>query len=110
VATAVRRSHPGHRLISEAWSFAVSFVGADRQDLARVGFAEPGDRLEGLDWSECPRTLAPVVNEALGYIGCEVRHWVEGGDHDLVVAEVVVSRRFRQGQLLTIHDTPWTYC
>ncbi len=35
--------------------------------------------------------------------------WVEGGDHDIVIAEAVVAESFREGDLLNIHDTPWTY-
>jgi len=35
--------------------------------------------------------------------------WVEGGDHDLALAEAVIAESFRDGELLNIHDTPWTY-
>jgi flavin reductase (DIM6/NTAB) family NADH-FMN oxidoreductase RutF len=50
-----------------------------------------------------------VALDALGYIGCTVVHWVDGGDHDLVVAEAIIAESFNQGELLNIHDTPWTY-
>ncbi len=109
LVTAVRRDHRGHRLIRTAGAFAVSFLGEDRQDLARHGFTAPGDRLEGLAWEPCPVTGAPVVLEGLGFLGCRVRGWLEGGDHDLVLAEVVAARKFREGRLLTVAGTPWTY-
>ena len=91
IATAVRRTHEGHDMIKES------------------GFSNPDDRFEGIDWKNCPETGAPVINDALGYIGCKVLHWVEGGDHDIVVAEAVIAESFRDGELLNIHDTPWTY-
>jgi flavin reductase (DIM6/NTAB) family NADH-FMN oxidoreductase RutF len=109
IATAVRRTHEGHDMIKEAGAFTVSFLGQDQLELAKVGFSNPDDRFEGIDWKNCPETSAPVVNDALGYIGCRVLHWVEGGDHDIVVAEAVIAEKFREGELLTIHDTPWTY-
>ena len=109
IATAVRRTHEGHDMIREAGAFTVSFLGKEQIDLAKVGFSNPEDRFEGLDWKNCPETGAPVANDALGYIGCKVIRWVEGGDHDIVIAEAVVAESFRDGQLLNIHDTPWTY-
>ena len=109
IATAVRRTHEGHALIQEAGAFTVNFLAEGQLDLARVGFANPNDRLAGLDWKPCPVTGAPVVLDALGYIGCRLVNWIEGGDHDLAVAEAVVAEQFREGELLNIHDTPWTY-
>ena len=109
IATAVRRTHEGHALIQEAGAFTVNFLVEGQLDLARVGFANPDDRLAGIDWTPCPVTGAPVVLDALGYIGCRLVNWIEGGDHDLAIAEAIVAEHFREGELLNIHDTPWTY-
>ena len=109
IATAVRRTHEGHALIQKAGAFTVNFLAEGQLDLARVGFANPGDRLAGLDCKPCPETGAPVVLDALGYIGCRLVNWIEGGDHDLAIAEAIVAEQFREGEVLNIHDTPWTY-
>ena len=109
IAAAVRRTHDGHAMIREAGAFTVNLLGKAQLDLARVGFGNQENRLQGLNWKLCPVVGAPMVLDALGYLGCRVVHWVEGGDHDIVVAEAVVAERFRDGELLTIHDTPWTY-
>jgi len=109
IVTAVRREHRGHRLIREAGAFSVCFLGREQQELAHHGFTAGGDRLAGLAWKACPETGAPVVLDCLGYLGCRVRGWLEGGDHDLVLAEVVAAERFREGELLTVADTPWSY-
>jgi len=109
LVTAVRRDHRGHRLIREAGAFAVSFPGREQQELARHGFTTAGDRLEGLAWRPCPSTGAPVLPDTLGFLGCRVQGWLEGGDHDLVLAEVVAAERFREGKLLTVDATPWSY-
>ena len=109
IATAVRRTHEGHGMIKDSGAFTVNFLDKGQLELAKVGFSNPDDRFEGLDWKNCPETGAPVANDALGYVGCRVKHWVEGGDHDIVVAEAVIAESFRDGELLTIHDTPWTY-
>jgi len=109
IVTAVRRDHRGHRLIREAGAFAVSFLGREQQQLAELGFREAGDRLRRVAWHPCPVTGAPVVETTLGYVGCRVRSWLEGGDHDLVLAEVVTGEVFRGGDLLTVAMTPWSY-
>lgn len=109
IVTAVRRDHRGHRLIREAGAFAVSLLGRDQQRLAELGFRGSGDRLDRVAWHPCPVTGAPVVEEALGYLGCRVRGWLEGGDHDLVMAEVAAGEVFRDGDLLTVGMTPWSY-
>ncbi len=109
VATAVRKTHPGHALIQEARAFTVNFLGKGDLELAQLGFGNPDNRLEQVDWKLCPEVGAPVINASLGYMGCRLVNWVDGGDHDLAVAEAVVGESFREGELLTIHDTPWTY-
>jgi len=109
IVTAVRRNHPGNAMIQEAGTFTVNFLATGQLDLARVGFGNPDDRFAGLEWKRCPETGGPVVTEAIGYIGCRLVRWVEGGDHDLAIAEAVTAQKFRDGKLLTIHDTPWTY-
>jgi len=109
IAAAVRRTHEGHAAIQEAGAFTVNFLAAGQLELARVGFANPDDRLVGLNWKPCPETGAPVVLDALGFIGCRLVNWIEGGDHDLAIAEAIVAERFREGELLNIHDTPWRY-
>ena len=109
IVTAVRRTHEGNQLLKQAKSFSVNFLPKGQLELARVGFANPDDRLFQVRWKECPKTGAPVVLDALGYVGCKLVQWIEGGDHDLVLAEAIVAEKFTDGELLTIHDTPWTY-
>ena len=109
IATAVRKTHPGHAMIQEAGVFTVNFLAKGDLELAQKGFGNPGDRLEWVDWKSCPEIGAPVILDSLAYIGCRLVQWVEWGDHDLVVAEAVIAESFRDGELLTIHDTPWTY-
>lgn len=109
IVTAVRRDHRGHRLIREVGAFAVSFLAEDQLELAEHGFRGGGDRLDGLHWHSCPVTGAPVAGDTLGYLGCRVQRWIDGGDHDLVLAEVVAARVFREGPLLALDRTPWSY-
>ncbi len=109
IVTAVRRDHRGHRLIHEAGAFAVSFLAEDQMELAELGFRGGGDRFDRLDWRSCPVTGGPVVEGTLGYLGCRVRRWIDGGDHDLVLAEVAAAELFRDGPILTVAMTPWSY-
>ena len=57
IATAVRRTHEGHDMIKEAGAFTVSFLGKGQLELAKVGFSNPEDRFEGVDWKNSSRTI-----------------------------------------------------
>jgi flavin reductase (DIM6/NTAB) family NADH-FMN oxidoreductase RutF len=109
VATAIRPEHSGYQLIQASGTLTVNCLESTQLDLAQVGFARNGDRLEGLEWHSCPVTGAPVLTGGLGYIGCRVAQLLEVGDHVLAIADVVAGRLFHGGRPMTIHDTPWTY-
>lgn len=109
VATAVRPDHHGCRLIQATGRFTVNCLEVGQVDLARAGFGHDGDRLAGLPWTPCPLTGAPVLADAMGYLGCRVAEWVAVGDHLLAVADIVTARKFFNGRPLAIQDTPWTY-
>jgi len=109
IITAVRRTHEGHALIQEAGAFTVNFLAEGQLDLARVGFGNPDDRLAGLEWKPCPKTGAPVVLDALGYIGCRLVKWIEGGDHDLALARASCSTStIRRGRIHRILNSQFS--
>ncbi len=109
VATAIRPEHSGYQLIQATGAFTVNYLESSQVELAQAGFGHGGDRLRGLEWRPCPVTGAPVLTEALGYIGCRVAQFLEVGDHVLAVADVLTGQHFHAGRPMTIHDTPWTY-
>lgn len=80
-----------HRLISEGGSFTVNLWDA-AETRVFVKFSKPasddGSALNGRP-VHAEVTGAPVFDEALAWLDCEVRHTLDLGSHTLFVGEVV---------------------
>jgi flavin reductase (DIM6/NTAB) family NADH-FMN oxidoreductase RutF len=80
-----------HRLISEGGSFTVNLWNADDTKVF-VKFSKPaaddGEALNGRPVRPAT-TGAPVFEEAIAWVDCEVRRTLELGTHTLFVGEVV---------------------
>jgi len=80
-----------HRLITESGSFTVNLWSAEDTRIF-VKFSKPATR-EGNTLNGRPvhpgRSGAPVFDEAVAWIECEVRQAIDFGTHTLFVGEVV---------------------
>jgi flavin reductase (DIM6/NTAB) family NADH-FMN oxidoreductase RutF len=80
-----------HRLITEGGSFTVNLWSAEDTKVF-VKFSKPARR-DGSTLNGRPvrtaTTGAPVFDEALAWLDCEVRHTLDLGTHTLFVGEVV---------------------
>jgi flavin reductase (DIM6/NTAB) family NADH-FMN oxidoreductase RutF len=80
-----------HRLISASGAFTVNLWDSDDTRVF-VKFSKPanddGDTLNGRA-VRAAVTGAPVFDEALAWVDCEVRHTLDLGTHTLFVGEVV---------------------
>ncbi len=109
---AVRKGSNVFECLSESRIAAIHVLGLDQQDVARKFFmttqASSGV-INGEPFVD-GKTCAPILQSAPAYIECEVRRIVDdGGDHAIVILEVVEAECRQQVQPLTIADTPWEY-
>ena len=91
--------------------FSVNFLLKSQKDLAEH-FVKPAHRV-GNKFGDIPFTLGrtgtPILDSAPYYLECEVREIAEGGDHAVVIGEVVEVGLRRDGEPLVMSDTPWHY-
>ena len=92
VLVCVERDTEMRRLVRATRAFALSILPASAQDVSNH-FAN-GDRPSGADQftdvaSSTAVTGSPVLDVAVGWIDCRVRDIHDGGDHDIVVGEVL---------------------
>jgi flavin reductase (DIM6/NTAB) family NADH-FMN oxidoreductase RutF len=83
-----------HRLITEGRSFSVNLWDAENTR-PFVKFSKPatdeGDALNG--WPvRAASTGAPIFEDAIAWLDCEVRHEFDLGTHTLFVGEVVAAQ------------------
>jgi flavin reductase (DIM6/NTAB) family NADH-FMN oxidoreductase RutF len=71
------------------------------------------DKVAAADYSSGPITGAPILAEAAAYLEVKVNQVIDiGGDHDLVVGEVVgagVRKPAEAAEILKLVDLGWNY-
>ena len=72
-------------------SFTVNFLSEDQEEISRR-FATKGiDKFAGLEW-HTGSNRAAIIDGALAYIECRIKQCYEGGDHTIVVGEILDAR------------------
>ena len=115
VAVSVEKGALTHELIREGRAFSVNIVSREDRAIVRK-FTKPVDvdaaanTLNGFAFHTA-RTGAPVLDQAVAYLDCEVRQAVEVGNHTLFLGEVVDSafQHDEAVEILRMEDTRMSY-
>ncbi|MCU0310650.1 MAG: flavin reductase family protein [Acidimicrobiales bacterium] len=112
IGVGVDNSAVTHRLISSGGSFTVNLWDAEDTRVF-VKFSKPatadGDTLNGRP-VRTAATGAPVFDEAIAWMDCELRHTLDLGSHTLFVGEVVdASIRDDEARPASMSDTRMKY-
>jgi flavin reductase len=88
VSVAIGLDSQAHELIKDEGGFAISLLSAEQEALAQhfARSVPPIALFEGVDVRDGAR--GPLLEGALGWLECEVRHAYPAGDHTLFVGEV----------------------
>lgn len=83
-----------HDAVLDAGQWAVSILGEDDEPTSRW-FATKGrsltEQLAGVRHTTGPTTGAPVLDGAIGVLECRTRGVYDGGDHSIVLGEVLAA-------------------
>ena len=111
VVLGVKKETLSYRLIEQGRVFCVNVLGKDQQSIAEH-FVKPtaaaGPKLTGYA-HRSGTTGAPILEDAIAYFECEVREISPGGDHAVVIGEVVDAGVRQDVEPLTLKDTGWQY-
>lgn len=112
VAMGVKKDSHSLEMIKTGRVFTVNLLGKGQKSVAEH-FVKPasvvGEKLSGVP-HRFGKTGAPILEQALAYVECEVREVAnDGGDHALVIGEVVEAGVHRDEPALTLMDTGWHY-
>lgn len=76
-----------YALLKESHSFAVSILGEDLETVARA-FAEKGAKpFDSLGYRPTEGGI-PILDDAIGWLECDVESTFQGGTHEIVVGRV----------------------
>ncbi len=105
LALSINSSNASYELLHAGGGFTVNVLKQGQLDLARWFGTRSGrneDKLAGIHWRP-GRTGAPILEQALGYLDCDLAGRRRAGDHELVLGQVV------DGKILDPGAAPLTY-
>jgi flavin reductase (DIM6/NTAB) family NADH-FMN oxidoreductase RutF len=109
---AIRRDSKVMECLAESRVAVVHVLGRGQQPIAQRFFSPTkvsGNHING-EAFVAGKTSAPVLKSLPAYVECRVREIVDsGGDHAVVILEVVEAECREQVRPLTIADSPWQY-
>jgi flavin reductase (DIM6/NTAB) family NADH-FMN oxidoreductase RutF len=115
IGVAVEREAFTHELVAEGGVFCINLVAQEDRAMVRK-FTKPVEvdvaagTLNGFPFHD-GSTGAPVLDQAVAYLDCEVRQSVELGGHTLFVGEIVDCAFLldEDTPVLAMHDTRMNY-
>lgn len=81
--------------------FAVHILAAHQEEMSNRFARSGADKFDGVDWRK-GETASPILPDFAALFQCKTRHQYEGGDHIILVGEVV-SFETRDAQPLLFH-------
>ena len=116
VAVGLAKKAYSHEMISAGKVFGVNiFNKGDEESMMPFtkGRAKRPDKMDSADYSAAPETGVPVLAGAAAYLECRLVSVVDvGGDHDIIVGEVVGAGVMKPGEVgdtLTLPHVGWSY-
>ena len=111
VALGIRRDGVSYRMVEASRVLTVNFLGSAQKPLAQH-FLKPAhlgtDKLKDIAY-RLGKTGAPILEEAIACVECEVKEIRPGGDHAVVIAEVVEAYLHQDVTPLSLQETGWEY-
>ena len=112
IMAAVRTESNVFRCLLESKIAAIHVLGAGQERIGQKFFtptAAAGGEINGEPFSD-GITFAPVLTNTAAHVECRVRRIMdEGGDHAVVIMEVIAAESNENFQPLTMRDSPWEY-
>lgn len=75
--------------IASSGGFCVNVLSAGQEAVSRAFARSGADKFAGVGWDESPSTKSPRLCGALAWLDCAISEVHRGGDHWLVIGEVV---------------------
>jgi flavin reductase (DIM6/NTAB) family NADH-FMN oxidoreductase RutF len=116
IAMGLQKTSYSHGLISAGKVFAINLFQASNADAIKPftkGRSKNPEKMADAAYTEGPETGCPVLMGAAAYLECKVVDIIDvGGDHDLLVGEVVGAGIISAGDVtetLGLPDLGWSY-
>lgn len=116
VAIGLAKSAYTHGLIEKSGVFAINVFNQEDQDILTQftkSRAKAPDKMQDATYTAGAETGCPKLQGAAAFMECKVVEIVDvGGDHDILVGEVISAEILKEGDVddtLTLPDLGWSY-
>ena len=116
IAIGLQKTSYTHALIEKGGVFAVNLFRKEDAEAIKPftkGRAKNPDKMKEALFEAAPETGCPILDSSAAYVECRVVRSIDtGGDHDIIVGEVIaagVSKPGDAGQTLSLPDLGWSY-
>ena len=116
VAVGLQKKAYTHDVVKEGGVFAINIFRSEDKDAIMgltKGRAKNPDKMAEAEYTTAPETGCPVMAGAAAYVECNVVDLIDvGGDHDILVGEVVGADVMKKGEAkesLKLTDLGWSY-
>ena len=116
VTWALQKTSYTHGLVEQGRVFAVNIFNAEDQEVIKKftkSRKKDPEKVSRASFESGPETGCPILIDAAAYFECRVVQIIDiGGDHDLVVGEIVGGNVRKPGSVedsLTLVDIGWNY-
>ena len=96
-------------MIRASGTFVVNVLSAQQQEVAQQFAMRTTDRFEGIRWRPGSASGAPVIDGSLAYAECALTGTCPGGDHVIVMGEVLAGDAHEAEPLLYFRGRYGTY-
>jgi flavin reductase (DIM6/NTAB) family NADH-FMN oxidoreductase RutF len=96
-------------VIKEAGVFAVNILSSTQQEIAQQFATRAGDRFAGLRWHPGAETGSPIISGSLAFAECRLVDTCQGGDHVILMAEIIAADAHEAEPLLYFRGRYGTY-
>jgi 3-hydroxy-9,10-secoandrosta-1,3,5(10)-triene-9,17-dione monooxygenase reductase component len=109
VLVSIAKSSQLHDLFAATGEFAVNFLADDQRSVSDrfAGRTQARDRFDGLNFTPGV-TDSPVIDGARAVIECKTWKVYEGGDHSLIIGEVVSAKALSGKKPLVYYTQQYT--
>jgi flavin reductase (DIM6/NTAB) family NADH-FMN oxidoreductase RutF len=116
VAIGLAKKSYTYEMINHSGVFAVNIFNKEDQDSLTAftkARAKNPDKMKNASFTPGPETGVPILDGAAAYLECKVVQMVNvGGDHDILVGEVINAGILKPGTVddtLTLPHVGWSY-
>ena len=107
----IKKGSYSHQMMEHNPYLSINFPGKDQKKLVE-NFFRPYE-VKDHKFGEIPfrvgKNGVPILEDVPAYLECKIRQIVTGGDHDVVIVEILESELRDETDTLIMKDTGWHY-